>query len=116
MHGKQCAKKDMNRFLPIFIVLVCVFTVVQVQAQSLSVSGVVSDEQGNPLPGVSIQVKGTTRGAVTDSKGSFSVANLSSESTLVFSFIGFITKEVLVGNQTNITISLQEDIETLNEI
>ncbi|MFN8842015.1 MAG: SusC/RagA family TonB-linked outer membrane protein, partial [Chryseotalea sp.] len=106
----------MNRFLPIFIVLVCVFTVVQVQAQSLSVSGVVSDEQGNPLPGVSIQVKGTTRGAVTDSKGSFSVANLSSESTLVFSFIGFITKEVLVGNQTNITISLQEDIETLNEI
>jgi TonB-linked SusC/RagA family outer membrane protein len=116
VHGKQCAKKDMNRFLPIFIVLVCVFTVVQVQAQSLSVSGVVSDEQGNPLPGVSIQVKGTTRGAVTDAKGVYSIANLSTESALVFSFIGFLTQETIVGNRSAIDIRLLEDVETLDEL
>jgi len=106
----------MKRFLPILIVLVCVFTFVQSGAQSLAVTGVVKDEQGNTLPGVSIQIKGTTRGTVTDGNGSFAIENLNAESRLVFSFIGFLSQEILVGNQTTLTVTLAEDVETLEEV
>lgn len=74
---------------------------------NVNVSGVVVDaEDGNPLPGVSIQVKGTSRGTSTDVDGNYSL-NASSEDILVFSYVGYIRQEVTVGNDTEIDVELQ---------
>lgn len=85
------------------------------------VSGKVVDEKGEGLPGVSVVVKGSQRGATTDVNGKYSlnVPNRSdgtSPSILVFSFVGYATKEVTVGNQTQINVSLQTDTKALEEV
>ena len=80
------------------------------------VSGKVTDEQGAGLPGVSVVVKGTTTGTTTDGTGGFRISAPSANSTLVFSFVGYGKKEVVVGGQTNITIALTPDDQTLNEV
>ena len=95
-----------------FLILLFNFNV---SAQTNSVSGVVSDEIGDPLPGVSVQVKGTTRGTITDGLGSFSISASPSD-ILVFSFVGLVTKEVLVGNQTRIEVVLEENVSLLDEV
>ena len=85
-------------------------------AQDVAVSGrITSSDDGSALPGVSVQVKGTTRGTTTDVDGKYRV-NASAGSRLVFSFIGYTRQEVTVGNRTNIDISLQSDATNLNEI
>jgi TonB-linked SusC/RagA family outer membrane protein len=84
-------------------------------AQAQPVTGRVTDNSGTALPGVSIAVKGTTRGAVTDAEGNFSV-NATSNDVLVFSYIGFAAKEVTVGNQSNITVVLGENTQALDEV
>jgi TonB-dependent starch-binding outer membrane protein SusC len=81
-----------------------------------SVSGVVKDPQNEPLPGVSVIIKGTTKGTTTDVNGKFSIQMNEDESTLVFSFVGFKPQEVSVRNQTQITVTLIEDVSTLDEI
>ncbi len=84
-------------------------------AQDRSVTGTVTDEDGSALPGVSISIKNTTRGTVTDANGTYKL-DIGAKSTLVYSFIGFITKEVQVGNQSEINISLRNDINQLQEV
>jgi TonB-dependent starch-binding outer membrane protein SusC len=81
-----------------------------------SVTGVVKDAQNAAIPGVSVIVKGTTKGSATDADGKFSIQLNDGEETLVFSFVGFQTQEVNVKNQTNVTVSLVEDVSTLQEI
>ncbi|MCF0072300.1 SusC/RagA family TonB-linked outer membrane protein [Dyadobacter sp. CY261] len=81
-----------------------------------TVNGTVLDKDQNPLPGVSYLIKGSNTGGATDANGKFSVAVPSSSSVLVFSSIGFVTKEVSVGNATQLTVSLDEDNKTLNEV
>ena len=71
-----------------------------VYAQRVTVSGTVTDSQGNPLPGATVQVKGTNVGVLTDAGGKYSVEVTGTGSVLVFSFVGFNPKEVTVGNQT----------------
>ncbi len=80
-----------------------------------TVSGTVSDNSG-PLPGASVVVKGTTTGTTTDFDGNYTIDIPNSEAILVFSFLGFDTKEVIVGNQTIINITLDEDAESLDEV
>ncbi|MDB5239469.1 MAG: SusC/RagA family TonB-linked outer membrane protein, partial [Spirosoma sp.] len=82
----------------------------------ITVTGRVTDEKGEGLPGVSVIVKGTTQGATTDGTGSFRLAVPNSGSTLVFSFVGYGSKEIVVGSQTTITVSLSPDDQTLNEV
>ena len=85
-------------------------------AYAQTVTGkVTSATDGSPVPGVSILVKGTTTGTSTDSDGNFSL-NASSGSTLVLSFIGYKTREVVLGNETSLNITLEEDITQLNEV
>ena len=79
------------------------------------VSGKVSDSKGTPLAGVSISVKGTAVGTSTDQSGNYAI-NAPESGTLVFSFIGFITKEVAVNNQSILNVSLQEETKELNEV
>ncbi len=86
-----------------------------VQAQDVQVSGTVLDETGMPLPGVSILLKGTTRGTTTDLDGKYSIAAPSS-GVLVFSFIGYNNQEETVGNRTKIDINLVPDVSNLDEV
>lgn len=85
------------------------------QAQSRTVSGKVSDTGGSPLPGVSVTVKGTTQGAITDATGKFSL-QAANNAVLVFSYIGFKAQEVALGSKTTIEVSLEEDAASLNEV
>jgi TonB-linked SusC/RagA family outer membrane protein len=83
------------------------------------ISGKVSDETGAALPGVSVLLKGTQRGTSTGVEGDFKLdipEDQASQATLVFSFVGYESKEVVVGNQTNLTISLAPDDNALAEV
>jgi TonB-linked SusC/RagA family outer membrane protein len=81
----------------------------------VSVSGTIRDIQGEPLPGVSVSVKGTTGGTVSDVDGNFSIAT-DPQTILVVSYIGYKTQEITVGNHTNLQIVLIEDEKTLDEV
>jgi len=86
-------------------------------AQSREVTGtVISGEDDLPLPGVSVLVKGTTRGAVTDIDGNYTINLQESDQTIVFSFVGFVSQEVTVGNQSTIDITLNPDMQSLGEV
>lgn len=82
----------------------------------LDVSGKVTDENGDGLPGVNVIEKGTTNGTTTDINGMFSLGVRDENSILVFSFIGYAAQEVRVGNQTTFNISLEPDIQSLQEV
>lgn len=97
--------------------LMCLFYLGTAQAQTKEVSGVViSGEDNLPLPGVSILVKGTTSGTVTDVEGKFKVAVSSDQAVLIFSFIGFQSQEVVVGAQSVLNITLGPDMKSLEEV
>ncbi|MFD2573257.1 SusC/RagA family TonB-linked outer membrane protein [Spirosoma soli] len=87
-----------------------------VSQTGVSVSGKVTDSQGQPLPGVTVTLKGSTRGTTTDANGSFQLTGVTNQSVLVFSYIGFANQEVAVGNQTAINVTLADDTQTLNEV
>jgi TonB-linked SusC/RagA family outer membrane protein len=85
-------------------------------AQAQSVSGTVKDaETSEPLPGASIQIKGTSRGATADLNGEFKLSANSGD-VLVFSFIGYADKEISYNGQTNMAVSLDLDISQLSEV
>jgi len=85
-------------------------------AQSLAVKGKVKDAQGQSVIGVSILVQGTSTGTITDIDGNFSISVPSSESVLVYSYIGMITQKIVVGNQLSPVVTLNESSVVLNEV
>jgi TonB-dependent starch-binding outer membrane protein SusC len=103
----------MVRYALCGILLSVVFTTA-VLAQTV-ISGKVSDEKDDALPGVSVVVKGTATGTSTDNSGNFSL-RANPNDVLVFSFVGFLPKEVLVGTQTNITVKLAINAKALDEL
>ena len=80
------------------------------------VSGKVTDEKEEPLPGVTVVVNGTTKGTITDANGNYSLQNVTSNETLVFSFVGMESKEIKVENQNVINVMLSETVTNLNEV
>jgi TonB-linked SusC/RagA family outer membrane protein len=84
--------------------------------QQRGVSGSVTDRTGAPLPGVTVVIKGTTTGTITNSDGSYSISNISANATLVFSFIGMRTQEVVVGSQSVINTSLLDETFGIEEV
>ena len=98
----------------LLIALLLLLTAVIGRAQDRTISGKITDDDNNGLPGVSVVVKGTTRGTNTNSDGSYSIA-ASPTARVVFSFVGFVSQEVLVGNRTQISLSLVSD-NTLSEV
>lgn len=86
------------------------------QPQEIVVKGKVTDEDGNPLPGVNIIIKGTLTGTITDLDGNYSIEVEDPDAILVFSFIGFRTQEVEISGRTAINITLTEDIIGLEEV
>ena len=86
-------------------------------AQDRTVSGKVSSaDDGVPLPGVNILLKGSTNGTVTDAGGSYRIVIPASGGTLVFSFIGMVTQEVTVTSQQVVDISMASDSQQLGEV
>ncbi|SDX72206.1 TonB-linked outer membrane protein, SusC/RagA family [Lutibacter oricola] len=85
-----------------------------IQSQSLTLKGTVSGD-GNPLPGVSVIIKGSNSGTTTDFDGLFEIKANTSD-VLVFSYMGFKTKEVTIGTTTNLNITLVSDVAALNEV
>lgn len=85
------------------------------QSAKIQLSGSVTDTNGEPLIGVSIQLKGTTSGTVSDANGKYSL-EAEAGNTLIFSYVGYTTQEIRVGNKSVINIQLAEDTQALNEI
>ena len=86
-------------------------------AQGKNVTGQVTDPNGEPLIGVSVQVKGTKTGAITDFDGNFRLTNVPEGSTIVFSYIGYVTEEARVGGGNKpLNITLREDAQSLEEV
>ena len=96
--------------------ILALFFTVYVSAQNIDVSGNVQDNTGFPIPGVNVIVKNTSKGAVTDFDGNFTLTNVETGATLTFSYIGYVTKEVVVSNRTKLTVVLEEDVAKLDEV
>ncbi|MGV8093619.1 MAG: TonB-dependent receptor [Mangrovibacterium sp.] len=90
---------------------------IRVQNQDLiKVSGRVTDAKGLPLPGVTIVVKGTTQGTITDASGSYSLSNVPANGTLAFSFVGMETQEAAVNGKTLINVMMEEGTIGIDEV
>jgi len=86
------------------------------EQQQKSVSGKVTDATGAPLPGVTIRVKGTTQGTITDTNGKYSFSNIPGNATLLFSFVGMKNQEIPVAGKAEINTALQDESEALSEV
>lgn len=116
--------KPYNRFLhyrkkvvktSFFLICIIFFTSLTSFAQELTVSGKVESEDGQGIPGTAIVIKGTDDGVISDAEGNYTIS-VNAGQTLVFSFIGMQTEEVVVTNQAQINIVLEADITALDEI
>ena len=85
------------------------------EQQGRTITGVVHDDMG-PVAGANVVVKGTTNGFITDANGQFTLSNVQTNDVLRVSFIGYLTKEVAVGNQTRLDIPIVEDVAALEEV
>jgi TonB-linked SusC/RagA family outer membrane protein len=115
-HGRLCVfylQKFTNLTLLVSLLMLCYHTGF---AQSAGkIQGTVLDEKAATLPGVTIKIKGTSVGTVTDGAGKFSM-NADKGATLVFSFVGYTSKEVAVGDEKNINVNLSPAPSNLNEV
>ncbi len=99
----------------ILLFLLCILIAGEVFSQA-KLSGKVTDESDLPITGVTVFVKGTTIGTITDLEGNYAISEIPKDATLVFSFMGMLTQEIAVNNQTFINVTMQEDILGLDEV
>jgi TonB-linked SusC/RagA family outer membrane protein len=104
----------MKQLLLVLIALLSSFG--KVTAQDIHVTGKVTDNDGTGLPGVTVVVKNTTQGTTTDLNGDYSIDISSTESILVFSFIGYVKQEQTVGARSAINVQLQSETKELEEV
>lgn len=95
--------------------LTAVFQISTLSAQTVNIKGTVTDSKGIPLPGTSVKVKGTTNGVLTNGDGGYSI-KASPGAVLVFSFISFQSEERLVGSNTQINVTLHDNVISLNDV
>ena len=108
--------KGQLKYFCLFMVSMLIFSF-EALAQEQIVTGKVLDTQlKEGMPGVNVQVKGSTVGTITDFDGNYSIKVNSPKSVLVFTFIGFSTQEVTVGNKTVINVEMKEDAQALEEV
>ncbi len=84
--------------------------------QQKSVTGKVSDPSGAPLPGVTVVIKGSTTGTITDAEGNFSLNNVPANATLSFSFVGMVSQDISVGAKNKINVVLQQETIGIEEV
>ncbi len=85
-------------------------------AQTREVSGTVTGTDGAPIPGLTVIVKGTTIGSITTPDGTYNVTGVPADATLVFSFVGMKTQEIVLGNQTKVDVTMETDAIGLEEV
>jgi TonB-linked SusC/RagA family outer membrane protein len=122
----RCIKLVMNIFILLFLfgsfemfaspVLEADRGVIPGDYQQINVTGLVKDVNGNPLSGVNVIEKGTTKGVMTDVNGKFSISVASANSVLSFSFIGYATKEMVAGTGKALDVTLSESVSYIDEI
>jgi TonB-linked SusC/RagA family outer membrane protein len=86
------------------------------QQRGVKVSGTVTDQNGTPLPGATVIIKGTTKGTITNTDGNYSLSNIPEDAVLVFSFVGMRTQEIAIKNQTIINITMEEEAIGIEEV
>ena len=86
------------------------------QQQGITIAGAVTDANGEPLIGASVSVKGTSQGTMVDSNGAYSLSVPDKNATLVFSYLGYVTQEIVVGNKRNINVTLNESTQNIDEV
>ncbi|WP_026753463.1 TonB-dependent receptor [Sediminibacter sp. Hel_I_10] len=96
-----------------FVILAILFC--SVMSAQTTVSGVISDENG-PVAGANVVLKGTSKGAAADFDGNYTIENVPSDGVLVFTYLGYVTKEVPINNQTQINVTLEPDAGVLDEV
>lgn len=109
MNLKDLARKALSTFA---LGMLCVVAL----AQGQTVAGVVTDDFGDPMIGVNVSVKGTTNGSITDFDGNYVLHNVNPTDVLVFSYIGYTSKEATVGQQAKIDMQMMEDQTALEEV
>ena len=110
-------QSKLNRMRLLFTNLILLLFSLSVFAQNKNVvTGTVMDPTGAPLTGVTVFIKGTTSGTITDIKGSYSLNNVSSENVVVYSFMGYISQEIQINDQKVINVQLEEDNLNLDEV
>jgi TonB-linked SusC/RagA family outer membrane protein len=108
-------KNRFKGFLTLLFLVVYMSFSNGIYAQQKSIEGKVTDTSGDPLPGVSVIVQGTTNGTVTNVDGEFKL-DVPSEGLLVFSYIGMLTHRMEIGNQTTFNVTLKDDVVGLEEV
>ncbi len=119
-----CSLKNFNVVRNLLILLF--LTVLQVYAddsnslnsllQTNTVTGVVTDQTGQTLPGVAVHLKGTTTGTITNLEGYYTISDVPGDAILVFSYVGMKTQEIVVGVQTTINVTLEVDVIGIEEV
>ncbi|MBR9855803.1 MAG: TonB-dependent receptor plug domain-containing protein, partial [Algicola sp.] len=92
------------------------FQAILMAQNNIMITGTVLDEQGQPMPGASVVLQGTTTGIQTDFDGNYRFDNAPSNGTLVFSYVGFATQKVPINNRTTIDLIMKEDTQSLDEV
>lgn len=96
--------------------ITCLLITMQSAYAQRSVTGTIFSETGETMPGVNVILKGSSKGTSSDIDGKFTIETTDSDAVLVFSFVGYASQEVSVGNQTNLEIRLTPDIQSLQEV
>jgi len=109
-------KKCMWKSITCLCIFLLSFYSTMVFAQGNTITGTVTDTSGEPLIGVNVSVKGTPIGSITDIDGNYSLSQISPQSVLIFSYIGYLSQEFMVGNQRTIPVQLREDTQALEEV
>jgi TonB-linked SusC/RagA family outer membrane protein len=105
--------RSFSKVLSVFVILLSL--TLQTFAQQ-RVTGIVKETNGSPLPGVGVKIKGGTGGTQTDLDGKFSLTVSGPDAVLVVTYLGFVTREIKVGSQTNLNVTLVENSNDLNEV
>ncbi|NIJ55730.1 SusC/RagA family TonB-linked outer membrane protein [Dyadobacter arcticus] len=112
----RAAKRKLSiRKSGLFTILLALIQFTSVLAQDVNVGGKVTDSKAGGIPGVTVTVKGSTRGTNTDVDGNYQIS-VPANTTLTYSAIGYITKDVTVGNKSVVDVSLSEDVKALEEV
>ncbi len=98
------------------IILAPEYLISEPQTQQLKITGSITDENGNFLPGVNVQVEGTIIGAISDVNGKYAINLPDNNSVLIFTFIGYISQRITPGGRTTLDISMAPDIMNLDEV
>lgn len=113
----NAGKSILKWYIPLISLCLLLASSVSVLAQSARITGrVTADADGSGIPGATVLVKGTTNGTITDIEGSYTLDVADPNSALVFSYVGYISEEILINNRSEVSISLIADVTQLEEV